>query len=139
MGFKNIPGMSNTESSGSATTGVGDFSSETPTMSYNIMCVLGFIISLSVIILLFCFFTFFGMSSAILPVVLCLLDIAALIVSIIGLSTCNKDKHLGFGLGIAGLILSIIGILACIIILILMIALATVIMSGGLFSSPPTI
>ncbi len=122
MGFKNIPGMISSESSGS-----------TPTMSHNIMCVLGFIISLSFIILLLCFFTISAMRSPLFLLASIFLAIAALIVSSIGLSSFKKSKHLGYGFGIAGLVISITGIVTTIIISIAMIALSSLLM-GSLLS-----
>ncbi len=111
MGFRNIPSMNNIYQD--------DPSSPTPKMTHNIMCVLGFILSLSVIILFFCFFKFSALASAISWLALFLIGIASLIISIIGLSTFNKNKQIGFGFGIAGLIISITDILVSIILMIL--------------------
>lgn len=126
MSYNNIPGIRSSSSNGGATT------SQLPKMSYNIMCVAGFIASLFSVILVICFFFFSSPSVPIFLVSMFLLGIAALVVSIIGIATFNKDKHLGFGFGITGLVISIVSILSSIIITIVMLAIGTLFLGSVL-------
>lgn len=131
MSFNNIPGLNSRSSNG------GTSNPQTLTMSYNIMCVIGFIVSLASIILIFCFFTFSVMSMPIFLGSMFFLGLAALIVSIIGVSTFNKMTQLGFGFGLTGLISSSVIILVSVVLSILMLTAGALLVGTSAFLSIP--